>query len=101
MATTMALPGRTGEVTFHFFSELFHRRIRTTDGRKVGRVSDLVFVMREPYPEAVGILVEHGIGQESELIPWSAVRIIRESLIEVDPPAGGRFPAFVDEPGWV
>jgi magnesium transporter len=101
MATTMALPGRTGEVTFHFFSELFHRRIRTTEGHKVGRVSDLVFVMREPYPEAIGILVEHGIGQESELIPWSAVRAIREHLVEVEPPQGGHFPLFVDEPGWV
>ncbi len=101
MATTFVVPGHTGEVTFHFFSELFHRRIRTTEGHKVGRVSDLVFVLREPYPEGVGILVEHGIGQESELIPWTAVRSVGEHAIEVEPPAGGHFPEFVDQPGWV
>ena len=105
MATTIVVPGRTGErgeVTFHFFSELFHRRIRTTTGRKVGRVDDLVFAMREPYPEAMCIVVEHHIGEDSEMIPWSAVRSIRPHLVEVEPPAGGdRFPPFVDQPGWV
>src|SRR5512135_2268964 len=102
MATTMVIPGRTGgEVTFHFFSELFHRRIRTIHGDRVGRVDDLVFAMRDPYPEAIGIVVEHGIGQDSEFIPWSAVRSISDNAVEVEPATGGRFPPFVDQPGWV
>ena len=33
----------------------------TKQGKKIGRVDDLVFALKEPYPEAVGILVEHGI----------------------------------------
>ncbi len=99
---TAALGLKNELFSFHFFSELFHRRLRTTAGRKIGRIDDIVFAMREPYPEAVGIVVEHGIGEEAELIPWSHVRSIGPTVVEVAPPEGGdRFPPFVDQPGWV
>ncbi len=99
---TATLTAKGELFTFYFFSELFHRRLRTTAGRKVGRIDDIVFAMREPYPEAVGIVVEHGIGEEAGLIPWSHVRSIGPLLVEVAPPeSGDRFPPFVDQPGWV
>ena len=94
--------GPGGEFTFHFFSELFHRRIRTTTGKKIGRLDDIVFAMKEPYPEAVGIVVEHGLTEDAELIPWHHVVRIATTVIEVAPSdTGDRFPRFVDEPGWV
>jgi hypothetical protein len=37
--------------------------------QRVGRVTDLVFALKDPYPEAVGIYVEHGFGRPTELIP--------------------------------
>ncbi len=99
---TATLKEKNELFTFHFFSELFHRRLRTTTGRKVGRIDDIVFAMREPYPEAIGIVVEHGIGEEAELIPWAHVRSIGPKVVEVAPPeSGDRFPPFVDQPGWV
>ena len=103
MATLMANQGKTtGDFAFHFFSELFHRRLRGTTGRKIGRIDDIVFAMKEPYPEAVGIVVEHGIGQDAELIPWSHVRAIGPKTVEIAPSdTGDRFAAFVDQPGWV
>jgi CBS domain-containing protein/sporulation protein YlmC with PRC-barrel domain len=94
--------GPGGEFTFHFFSELFRRRIRTTTGKRVGRLDDIVFAMKEPYPEAVGIVVEHGLTEDAELIPWHHVVRIGPTVIEVTPSdTGDRFPRFVDEPGWV
>jgi sporulation protein YlmC with PRC-barrel domain/CBS domain-containing protein len=103
METAVINSGKsTGEFTFHYFSELFHRRLRTTAGRKIGRVDDIVFEMKQPYPEALGIVVEHGIGQDAELVPWSHVRTIGPKMVEVAPPeSGDRFPPFVDQPGWV
>lgn len=103
METAVINSGKsTGEFTFHYFSELFHRRLRTTAGRKIGRVDDIVFEMKQPYPVALGIVVEHGIGQDAELVPWSHVRTIGPKTVEVAPPeSGDRFPPFVDQPGWV
>lgn len=101
MATVVTNGMKAGEFTFHYFSRLFRRRIRTTDGRKVGRVDDIVFELKDPYPEAIGIYVDHGIGSEPELVPWSHVRSIGPRVVEVTPPEGASFPRFVDEPGWM
>src|ERR1022692_3213044 len=48
-----------------YFSKLLGRRIRLDkNNRKNGRLTDLVFRLSEPYPEAVGILLnEHLMGQ--------------------------------------
>jgi hypothetical protein len=35
------------------------------DQSKNGRLTDLVFRLSEPYPEAVGIYIEHGAGYPS------------------------------------
>ena len=40
---------------------------------RLGKLTDLVFRLSEPYPEAVGIYVEHGWGKPDEFIPWDRV----------------------------
>jgi sporulation protein YlmC with PRC-barrel domain len=93
----------SGEFRFLYFSELFRRKVRTADGKKVGRVDDLVFSLKETFPEALGILVEHGVGQPTEFIPWKSVRRIEPAAIVVDGPGPGQaaFAPFVDQPGWM
>ena len=87
---------------FYYFSELFERRVKTSAGKKLGRVDDLVFVSKEPYPEAIGIFLDHGIGQPTEFVPWKSVQRIESKAIIVAPPEKAqRFPPFVDQPGWV
>ena len=87
---------------FYYFSELFERRVKTSAGKKIGRVDDLVFAVKEPYPEAIGIFLDHGIGRPSEFVPWKNVQRIEPKAIIVAPAEqGGSFPAFVDQPGWV
>lgn len=85
-----------------YFSELVKPAIRQrVTGRRLGKPTDLVFRVVEPYPEAVGILLEHGWGHPSEFIPWDKVASVTVHGIEVEPPAGEKYDAFVDQPGWM
>jgi sporulation protein YlmC with PRC-barrel domain/CBS domain-containing protein len=94
--------GNALDFHFYYFSELFERKVRTSAGKKIGRVDDLVFVNKEPYPEAIGIYLDHGIGRPSEFVPWKNVQRIESKAIIVAPPEkADLFPPFVDQPGWV
>jgi CBS domain-containing protein len=85
------------------FSKLLRRRVRQDKtGKKNGRLTDLVFRLSEPYPEAVGLYIEHGKGYPSELIPWDRVaRIEAEAIFIVPAETGGPYPPFVDQKGWI
>ena len=86
-----------------WFSELLNRRISAGKIKnKLGRLTDLVFRLSEPYPEAVGIYLEHGWGKPTEFIPWDRVVKIESDAIFVKPPEEGKpYPPFVDQPGWL
>lgn len=86
-----------------FFSQLLKRPVcagKIND--RIGKLSDLVFKLAEPYPEAVGIFMEYGWGQPTQFVPWSRVLRIEDDSIFVQPPeSGDRYPPFVDQPGWI
>jgi CBS domain-containing protein len=86
-----------------FFSELFKRPICSGKvTHRVGRLTDLVFRFGEPYPEAVGIYVEHSFGRPTELIPWNKVTKIDDDAIFIAAAeGGGPYPPFVDQKGWL
>ena len=94
-----------------YYSELRGRKICiSTISERVGKISDIAFKMTDFYPEATGILVEHGWGKPVELIPWSKVARIDADYVFVSPPeqpdpatlkCGKGFPCFVDQPGWI
>lgn len=85
-----------------YFSELVRPSIRQrVTGRRLGKPTDLVFRIAEPYPEAVGILLEHGWGRPTEFIPWDKVASVTTHGIEVEPPNGESYTPFVDQPGWM
>ena len=85
-----------------YFSELLKRRVCAGKiNNRLGRVTDLVFRLSDPYPEAVGIYISHGWGNPSEFIPWPKVIKIDDDAIFVQPPEGNRYPPFVDQPGWL
>lgn len=86
-----------------YFSELLNRRIllEQTNNRN-GRLTDLVFRLSEPCPEPVGIYIEHGRGYPSELVPWDkVVRIEPQAIFITSNPAGGPYPRFADQQGWI
>ena len=91
------------DFSFYYFSQLLGRRICAGKiGNRLGKLTDLVFRLSEPYPEAAGIYVEHGWGKPTELIPWDRVIKIDDDAVFVQPPEGAdRYPPFVDQPGWM
>jgi CBS domain-containing protein len=88
---------------FLFFSELLKRPVCAGKIRdRIGKLADLVVSLSEHYPEAVGILIEHGWGKPTELVPWKSVLRIENDAIFVKPAENGQpFPPFVDQPGWM
>jgi CBS domain-containing protein len=97
------LPPGIGSYRFLYFSELMKRPVcagKIHD--RLGRVTDLVFGLKEPYPAAVGIYLEHGWGKPTEFIPWQRVLRVEDDAIFVMPPEQGEhYPPFVDQPGWI
>lgn len=87
----------------YFFSELLGRRVsETRRSFRLGKLTDLVFRLSDPYPEAVGIFIDHGWGNPTELIPWERVVRIEKDVVFVQPPPNGeQYPPFVDQPGWL
>ncbi|MEI8189778.1 MAG: PRC-barrel domain-containing protein, partial [candidate division NC10 bacterium] len=97
------LPPGIGSYRFLYFSDLMKRPVCAGKIRdRVGRLTDLVFALKEPYPEVVGIYLEHGWGKPTEIIPWDRVLRIEDDAIFVLPPEQGeKYPPFTDQPGWI
>src|ERR1039458_7146195 len=85
-----------------YFSKLLNRRIRRDKtNEKNGRLTDLVFRLSEPYPEAVGIYIEHGKGRPTEFIPWEKVVRIEDEAIFITPSeTGNPSPLYMYQKGW-
>ena len=88
---------------FLYFSEMLKRPVcigKIKD--RIGRLTDLAFSLREPYPEAAGIYIEHGWGKPTEFVPWTKVLRIEDDAIFVQPPENATtYPPFTDQPGWI
>ncbi len=86
-----------------YFSQLLKRPVcagKIND--RIGSLTDIVFALKDPYPEVVGLYLEHGWGKPTEFISWDSVLKIEEDAIFVKPPqAGGGYPSFIDQPGWM
>ena len=91
------------EYHFSFFSEMIRRPVCVGKvSKRIGRLTDLVFQIAEPYPEAVGVYLDHGWGRPTEFIPWEKVIKIDPDAVLVSPPESGDcFAAFTDQPGWI
>jgi CBS domain-containing protein/sporulation protein YlmC with PRC-barrel domain len=76
----IAAPDRT-DPRFLFFSELLGRPVVAADGRRLGRLSDLVAATGEPYPPVESLVVRSG--KRRLQLPWSAVERMDEGAIVV------------------
>ena len=78
-------PNPTPQV-FLFLSRIIGKRILDADGRKCGRVLDLIISVAELYPLVTGILYRPGRGKDLHRLSWDRVREVRE-VLRVDSPA--------------
>ncbi len=91
-----------GSVHFLHFSELLKRRVCAGSIRdRIGKLTDIVFASAEPFPEAIGLYLDHGWGKPTEFVPWDKVVKIEDDAVFVQPAPGGAYPPFVDQPGWI
>ncbi len=97
------LPAGITNFQVFWFSELLKRCVCAGKIKdRIGKLTDLVFRLNDPYPEAIGIYLEHGWGNPTEFIPWERVIKIEPDAIFVKPPQDGTvYPPFVDQPGWI
>ena len=94
---------KTDDFEFLWFSQLLGRAVCYGEGSdQAGKLSDFVFRLAEPHPEAVGIYLEHGWGKPTEFIPWDRILRIEGKAITAKAPEGAEtYPPFVDQPGWI
>jgi magnesium transporter len=97
------LPQGLGTFRFLYFSQLLKRPVCAGKIKdRIGTLSDLVFALREPYPEAVGLYLEFGWGKPTQFIPWDRVVKVEDDAIFVKAAeGGGPYTPFVDQPGWM
>ena len=89
---------------FRYFSQLYKLPICTgkiTD--RIGKLTDIVLRQSDthPYPEAVGLYIDHGWGKPNAFVPFDHVLRIEDDAIFVKAPEGDAYPPFVDQPGWL
>jgi CBS domain-containing protein/sporulation protein YlmC with PRC-barrel domain len=85
----------------YYFSQLQERRVCAGKiGDRIGRLSDLVFHLADPYPEAIGIFMEYGWGKPTQFVPWDRVVKVDDDAIFVRPNEGGApYPPYQPQPG--
>jgi CBS domain-containing protein len=84
------------------FSELLNRRVCAGKIKdRIGKLTDLVFHLVEPFPHVVGLYIEHGWGKPTEFVPWEKVARIEDDAIFIQPAEGSAYPPFVDQPEWI
>jgi magnesium transporter len=110
MATMKMIPAQTrapsngaGAHSVIYFSELLKLKVYAgSDRNRLGKLTDLVFALSEPYPECVGVYIEHGWGKPTQFIPWDKViRVEDDAIIAQQPEGSDKYPPFKDQPGWI
>jgi CBS domain-containing protein/sporulation protein YlmC with PRC-barrel domain len=90
----------TGRILY--FSRIFKTPVHVSGGKRLGKVSDIVFALEESAPRAVGVYLDHGWGNDDEFIPWDrVVDLFGAGMVVKAPETGEHYPPFKDQPGWI
>ncbi|MFH0967981.1 MAG: CBS domain-containing protein [Methanobacteriota archaeon] len=65
-----------------FFSEFLAKRV-TLNGKKIGRISDLIIIETIRCPEVTHFIITRSFGKPSLLVPWEKVLSIHKRTIEI------------------
>jgi magnesium transporter len=74
-------------VTFRYFSEIHGRQIRDREGRRLGKVRDLVASTTQPFPAVRGLVLRLAEGgQKLAVLPGGELdRLARGEAVSIDP----------------
>jgi CBS domain-containing protein/sporulation protein YlmC with PRC-barrel domain len=81
---------------FLFFSDLLGRPVVASDGRRLGKLADLVAATGEPYPPVESLVVRSG--KRKVQIPWSSVERMGADTVVLQPDAPGVEPPAAPPP---
>ena len=86
-----------------YFSRIYNKAVHVSGGgKRLGKVSDIVFALEEPSPRAVGVYLDHGWGQPDEFVPWDrVVDLFQAGMVVRAPEHGAHYPPFRDQRGWI
>jgi CBS domain-containing protein/sporulation protein YlmC with PRC-barrel domain len=79
-------PESHSDPRFLFLSDLLGRPVVASDGRRLGRLADLVAATGEPYPPVESLVVK--VGRRRLQLPWSAVERTESGRIVIRSDAG-------------
>ncbi|GCF09255.1 magnesium transporter [Dictyobacter arantiisoli] len=66
-----------------FLSLLLHKSIYDSDHRRIGSLRDICVTLNETFPMVTALVVSSTVGNDKMIIPWSQVRSIEETPIEL------------------
>jgi sporulation protein YlmC with PRC-barrel domain/CBS domain-containing protein len=72
------MEGHNESQVFLFLSKILGKIIYDPEGRKLGRISDIVVQLIEPYPLVTHALVNTREKREASLIPWRTIELMDE-----------------------
>lgn len=87
MPETASARENSGDPRFLFLSSLLDRPVTGADGRRLGRLADLVVATGEPYPPVESLVVKGAGGRR--LYPWNAVAQLSEGGLSLKADAAG------------
>lgn len=95
--------GETPDYQFFYLSDLLGRPVDAGPGvTGHGRIKDVVVKLASPYPQAVGLLLEHGWGKPNAFVPWARVETISPARIALKMEEGDTpYQPYVEQPGWI
>lgn len=67
-------------------SDIIGRKVKL-DGKKIGKLSDIVILETEKIPEVTHFLVRRPFGYKSLMVPWENIKEIEKSEIVIDIPS--------------
>ncbi len=78
-------------------SELIGSSVRTANGLRIGRVSDVVVAPKDSYPVVDALIVETANSKKT-IVPWARVRALDRRNVTVEPETGTAIQAEGSEP---
>ncbi|MCE5336946.1 MAG: CBS domain-containing protein [Desulfobacteraceae bacterium] len=66
-----------------FISDIIKRKV-LWNGKKIGKLQDIVIVDHEKLPEVSHFVVARSFGHKSLLVPWARVKAIHPKAVEID-----------------
>ncbi|HEX9019627.1 MAG TPA: PRC-barrel domain-containing protein, partial [Nitrospirota bacterium] len=82
------MPFFAGEI---FVSEVYKKPVLDQTGEEIGKLTDIVIVLGEPFPAVTALIVASG--KQTFLLPWDMINLFNRRVISANVRVDGLTPA--------